>query len=467
MLFPTFQFAAFFAGVFLLSWQLVAWPGLWRYFLLFAGVIFYGAWDPSFLPLLMGLAAVNHLAGRRLARHPSRAILIVAISLNLAVLAGFKYIGFICSNLNVLLSWLQVEGRVPLYQAQLPLGLSFVVFQAISYIVDVYRGKLASCAYSRLVMYLTFFPHVVAGPIVRASEFLPQIETPPDPRRIEAGRAFWLIQCGMFKKVVLASYLASTAVDPVFAVPAAYAYLDRLVALYAYALQIYFDFSGYTDIAIGVALLLGVRFPPNFDSPYRSASIQEFWRRWHITLSRWLRDFLYIPLGGSKGGHLNTYRNLMLTMLLGGLWHGANWTFVIWGFLHGLALAVERWLESRWDFVGDRFRLPVRVVRTVLTFHIVCLCWVFFRAESLGIAMEFFERTRVREAMMVSSHPMLAVVLAGGIAVQFVPTSWEARWVEWLSARGAVSMGVALGVALALITVLGPQGVPPFIYFQF
>jgi len=466
MLFPTFQFAVFFGLVFLVAWRLIPWPSLWRFFLLLAGVVFYAAWDASFLPLLVCVAGVNHLLGQHLARRPSRTALGLAIGLNLLVLGAFKYTGFVSSNLNAVLALLPVQARVPLVQPPLPLGLSFVVFQAISYVVDVYRRQLRPCSFPDLLLYLTFFPHVVAGPIVRASEFLPQIQRTPDPSALEAGRAFWLISCGMWKKVVLASYLASQAVDPVFGAPSLQPVGNRLVALYAYALQIYFDFSGYTDIAIGVALLLGVRFPQNFDSPYRAVTVQEFWRRWHMTLSRWLRDFLYIPLGGSQGGTLATYRNLLLTMLLGGLWHGPSWNFVLWGLLHGLALALERVYEQHRGPASATQGPLARALRTVVTFHFVCLCWIFFRAESFSMALEFFAPTANARAASVC-QPTLVLLMVSGLAVQFAPPAWETRLVAWLSAQRPLVLGLGLGVALALITLLGPPGVAPFIYFQF
>ena len=224
----------------------------------------------------------------------------------------------------------------------LPVGVSFFTFMAISYVVDTYRGELVPTTLMRFAVFQAFFPHLVAGPIVRAGELLPQLEQPRDPRRVDTGRAFFLIVTGLFLKVVIANHLATHIVDDVFAAPNRHSSLEVLVAVYGYAVQIFADFCGYTNIAIGVALLLGFEFPQNFASPYTAVSLQDFWRRWHMTLSRFLRDYLYIPLGGNRKGRIFTYRNLLLTMLLGGLWHGAAWTFVVWGGIHGLGLAVER-----------------------------------------------------------------------------------------------------------------------------
>ena len=223
----------------------------------------------------------------------------------------------------------------------LPVGISFYTFMAISYVVDTYRGDFVPTTLEKFAVYLSFFPHLVAGPIVRPGELIPQLDVPRDPRRVDTSRAFYLIATGLFKKVVIANYLASHIVDQVFGAPGQHSSLEILIGIYAYAVQIYADFSGYTDIAIGLALLLGFKFPQNFDSPYAAVSLQDFWRRWHMTLSRWLRDYLYIPLGGNRKGTIITYRNLMLTMLIGGLWHGAGWTFIVWGGIHGVGLVLR------------------------------------------------------------------------------------------------------------------------------
>jgi alginate O-acetyltransferase complex protein AlgI len=293
----------------------------------------------------------------------------------------------------------------------LPAGISFFTFQAISYVVDIKRRQLHPVGLLDFAVYLSLFPHLLAGPIVRASEFLPQTRHRIDPRNVEASRALWLISRGLFKKVVIASYLATHAADPLFAVPARHAGVEALFGVYAYAVQIYADFSGYTDIAIGLALLLGIRFPQNFDSPYRSLSLQEFWRRWHMTLSRFLRDYLYIPMGGSRRGPRRTYIPVMATMLLGGLWHGASWRFVFWVGLHGAGLAFERarWQRSRilltqgavsgsgaetqaqseagTSAAGAAARVWTgRVVAWAVTFNFLCLGWVFFRATSFANA---------------------------------------------------------------------------------
>ena len=259
---------------------------------------------------------------------------------------------------------------------------------AISYVVDTYRGDFVPTTLEKFAVYLSFFPHLVAGPIVRPGELIPQLDVPRDPRRVDTSRAFYLIATGLFKKVVIANYLASHIVDQVFGAPGQHSSLEILIGIYAYAVQIYADFSGYTDIAIGLALLLGFKFPQNFDSPYAAVSLQDFWRRWHMTLSRWLRDYLYIPLGGNRKGTIITYRNLMLTMLIGGLWHGAGWTFIVWGGIHGVGLVVEHWRKQRPGYVEPANTRRRRIIARVITFNIVCLAWVFFRADSFATAWD-------------------------------------------------------------------------------
>ena len=389
----------------------------------------------------------------------------VAIVSDLGVLAYFKYYNFGRDNFGPLLDWL------PKRQVILPVAISFFIFQALSYVIDAYRGKVKPTRLVDFATYLCFFPHLVAGPIVRATEFLPQLRTRPDPRFIDASHAFRLIVAGMFKKVVISAYLSHSIADKIFTAPKGHSSLEVLFGIYAYALQIYADFSGYTDIAIGIALLLGVRFPKNFDSPYTAISLQDFWRRWHMSLSRWLRDYLYIPLGGSRKGTARTYVNLSLTMLIGGLWHGAAWQFVIWGGIHGLGLGVERFLNERRgvsDDMVDRGVLPRRIVGWFVTFHIVCFAWVFFRAEKLQFAFDVLGRL-VSGWGMASPlvTPLLVAVLAVMILSQFVPEGFMKMMQFRFSTLPVVLQGVTLAAFFFLIDRLAPTGVQPFIYFQF
>jgi D-alanyl-lipoteichoic acid acyltransferase DltB (MBOAT superfamily) len=320
-------------------------------------------------------------------------------------------------------------------------------------------------------VYLSLFPHLVAGPIVRSQELIPQIRRRLDPRRVEASRAAYLIVGGLFKKVVISSFLAAAIVDPVFAAPEGHSAIEVLLAVYGYAVVIYTDFSAYTDIAIGTALLLGFRFPENFDRPYTARSLQDFWRRWHMTLSRWLRDYVYIPLGGNRRGAGRTYVNIMITMVLGGLWHGAGWTFVLWGAYHGIGQVIghhrrSRRIERDLPPMSDE---PWAVVwQRVATFNLVCIGWVLFRSDSLHTAREMFRQLLVGwgEPSTLAT-PLVVAVIAGMLALQYAPRITAERLQVAFSRIGAVAQGALLAVALFVITILGPQGVAPFIYFRF
>src|SRR6185369_7645890 len=347
MIFPTLDFLLFFAVVFAASWALHGWQSARKVLLVGASFFFYMNWNWKFGFLLAACIVYNWGFGHLIVGAPTPGLkkfyVTVAVALNLITLGFFKYYGFFIESLDQLLRGLGMARELPFMEIVLPVGISFFIFQGISYVVDVYRGELKS-AHSLLdvAVFKSFFPQLVAGPIVRAADFMPQLQRPVDPRRIYASMAFLLILWGLFKKAIVANYLATEIVDKAFIDPGAYGTWDLLLASYAYAVQIYCDFSAYSDIAIGVAALLGYHFARNFDQPYRAQSLQDFWRRWHISLSTWLRDYLYVPLGGNRKGPLRTYANLMLTMLLGGLWHGAALKFMFWGFLHGSGLAVER-----------------------------------------------------------------------------------------------------------------------------
>ena len=479
MLFPTPEFALFFIVVFLVSWRLRARRHAWMLFILAASYVFYAWWDWRFVPLLAGVTVFNQRMGNAIHRAGSsrarRALVVAAVTGNLGVLGFFKYYEFgVVSAANGLRA-LGFAVDPPLLAVILPLGISFFIFQALSYVIDVYRRDTEPVTPTELALYLSFFPHLVAGPIVRATELVPQLREVPDAQRLPATEAFFLILGGLFKKVVVASYLGVEVVDPVFAVPSAHSALQILVAVYAYAIQIYADFSGYTDIAIGIALLLGIRLPQNFDRPYAAQSLREFWRRWHMTLSRWLRDYLYIPLGGNRGSAARSYCNLMVTMLLGGLWHGAAWTFVAWGGLHGVFLSVGRWRRDGAPPPGATREPDARSSRSatraalawLATFNLVCLAWVFFRAESLPHAFAVLRGlVDVTHLAPAPSFGPIAVI-AGMLAWQFVPRRAFVEAEVAFSRLGPLLQGAALAVGFFVIDTLGPAGVPPFIYFQF
>ena len=306
MLFPTFTFALFFVVVLTAGWLMPGRRGWWKLFMLAASYFFYGYWDARFVGLIVASTVVNQAAATWLGRlqRPGarRAVVSVAVGANLASLGFFKYAGFFVDSAESALEGLGVSANLPLLNIILPVGISFFTFQAISYVLDVYRGDTEPAKPLDFAVYLAFFPQLVAGPIVRANELIPQLNQPRALRHTDFTRAVTLIAAGLFKKMVVATYLAEALVDDVFAFPDRFSSLEVLLGVYGYAVQIYADFSGYTDIAIGVALLMGIRLPDNFDQPYRAATIQDFWRRWHMSLSRWLRDYLYIPLGGNRGG---------------------------------------------------------------------------------------------------------------------------------------------------------------------
>ena len=472
MLFPTATFALFFLVVLPVSWLLMPTVHRWRWFIVLASYVFYSWWDWRFVLLLAGSTLWNQLSATRIHHAGSesrrRTLLFVAVAGNLAVLGYFKYYDFFVSSSQNLLSVVGIDVPLEVRSVVLPVGVSFYTFMGISYVVDTYRGDTVPTSLEKFAAYLSFFPHLVAGPIVRPNELIPQFETPRDPRRVDTSRAFYLIATGLFKKVVIANYLAANIVDEVFAAPGQHSSLEILIAVYAYAVQIYADFSGYTDIAIGIALLLGFRFPQNFDSPYAAVSVQDFWRRWHMTLSRWLRDYLYIPLGGSRRGTAITYRNLLLTMLLGGLWHGAGWTFVAWGAIHGLGLAAERYRRTRPGFVERPARGWALARRRLLTFHVVCFAWIFFRADSFALAWEMITGlfTGWGEPSPLVTAGVVAAI-AVGIGSQYLPARVPREVMARFSRLPVVGQSAVLALALLVTHAMGPEGVAPFIYFQF
>jgi alginate O-acetyltransferase complex protein AlgI len=472
VLFPTTTFALFFALVLPLSWLTMPAGRRWRPFIVAASFVFYSWWDWRFVFLLAGSIVLNHVFAVRIhhVRRPSlrKRLLIVALAANVGLLGYFKYYDFFVSSSQNLLSLVGLDVPLDVRSVVLPVGISFYTFMGISYVVDTYRGDFEPVSFGKFAAYLSFFPHLVAGPIVRPSQLIPQFDAPRDPRRVDTSRAFFLIATGLFKKVVIANYLAGSIVDEVFGAPTHASSLELLVGVYGYAVQIYADFSGYTDIAIGIALLLGFRFPQNFDSPYAAVSVQDFWRRWHMTLSRWLRDYVYIPLGGNRGGALLTYRNLMLTMLIGGLWHGAGWTFVAWGAIHGSGLVAERWWRTRPGYVPPRETARRRLLLRLATFHFVCFAWIFFRADSFGTAAEYLRGlvTGWGEASPLVT-PGVLLAIAVGIGSQYLPARVPQLLMTRFSRFPVLGQAAALALALMLTHAMGPEGVAPFIYFRF
>jgi alginate O-acetyltransferase complex protein AlgI len=391
MWFDTPAYALFLVLVVAIYWRLP--HKAQNSFLLASSYFFYGWWDYRFLVLMIASTTVDFFIAREIQRSSQlatrRGLLIGSLAVNFAILGFFKYFNFFTDSANHLLGVLGLSVAAPLLKIILPPGISFYTFQEVAYIVDVYKGKLkAADSYVDYALFISLFPHLIAGPIQRPNHLLPQVQ---DKRVFDSERFFdgaLLILSGLFRKCVIAdncALLANAAFSGNFGAPTL-----PIAALgtYAFAWQIYGDFSGYSDIARGSAQLMGFHFMVNFRQPYLARSIQDFWRRWHISLSTWLRDYLYIPLGGSAEPGRKTYQNLLLTMLLGGLWHGANWTFVLWGWLHGAALAVERHIRTEAWFPRLRWTGWLWL-RRICIFHLVCFGWVFFRAESLAAGMKF------------------------------------------------------------------------------
>jgi len=469
MLFPTIEFAVFFAVVFAVSWALNSHNRTKKCFLVAASYFFYAFWKLSYVLVLFLSSTANYalaLLLGRMADGPLRRIVFwLGVAGNLAVLGVFKYYDFFVAQTINALSAVGIKASIPFLELGIPVAISFLTFHALSYIIDVYNRRITpTTSLVDILFYISFFPHLVAGPIVRARDFLAQTVRNSRPADIRLGESVLLIVGGLFKKVIVANYISTDFVDGVFANPIAYSSLDLLLGMYAYAIQIYCDFSAYTDIAIGIACLLGYRFPQNFNQPYRALSVTDFWRRWHITLSSWLRDYLYIALGGNRKGRARTYVNLMLTMLLGGLWHGASWHFVLWGALHGIALAVERLLGITAD--GPR-RIPA-VLAWLITFHFVCITWVFFRADSLESALMYLGNLAGGDVFWSTTMTWwVALMLLLGAVTQF----WPGHWFDAAAARydrAPLPVKIAIPFAVIfLVAVAAPGGIPPFIYFQF
>ncbi len=474
MLFVEFRFLAFFALVWLVHLLL---PGhrsrkIW---LLLCSYAFYAAWDWRFLGLIWLSTAVDFAVGIRLGRSTAQgektALLATSLCVNLGLLGFFKYCNFFLESLTTLLQSLGAQGDLGTLSIILPVGISFYTFQTLSYTIDVYRGNLEPTRdLPDFALFVGFFPQLVAGPIVRAADFLPQLLVQRGLNEIEVRRLLVLFLVGFAKKACVADNLAPF-VDQYYATPEAFDAASAWVATLFYAVQIYCDFSGYSDMAIALAGLLGYSLCLNFDHPYFATNMTDFWRRWHISLSSWLRDYLYIPCGGGRGSRLQTYRNLMITMLLGGLWHGAAWTFVVWGGLHGAALVIHReWarLKTSLGLAAETraSRWLAAAAGTTLTFLWVCIAWVFFRSPDLATATGVV-RTLVRfDGGAAESLGAGLILLMIPLAVLHQLARMEGVRTIWKRATTPV-FAAAYGVAWSLALFFAQSSYAPFIYFQF
>ena len=443
-------------------------------FVLGASYFFYAMWDWRFLPLIFASSSVDYWLGLRIGRaedpRTRKRWLWLTVVLNLGVLAWFKYLDFGIASARALLAQFDVQVPDWSLEVALPVGVSFFTFESMSYVIDVYRKELEPHeSYLEYLSFVAFFPHLVAGPIVRPRDLLPQLASAPRFSSELASEGLYLVGWGLLKKIAIGDYLALNLVDRVFDAPTMYSSLECYAAVLAYAVQIYCDFSGYTDIAIGSALLLGVRFPLNFDAPYKATNIQDFWRRWHISLSTWLRDYLYVPLGGNRKGAVRTYVNLLVTMVLGGLWHGANWTFVVWGTMHGVALVLHRLFTrgARGKASGSEASWWVRGLSVLVTFHFVCAAWVFFRASSFGQAGLLFTRLLEGSTYTPNLPWQVLGVLAVGLVSHWLPQRWFDTTLRIFADLPAPLQGLALGYMALVLQGMLSADVVPFVYFQF
>lgn len=467
MLFNSISFALFFLVVFGVYWSLSD-RGKQLNWILISSFVFYAVWSLTYALIFVGLITLNYWVSLAVAKRHSKVLLILIVIFDLTFLAWHKYAEFALESAFKLVN---LVGNQPpewsLPEILLPLGISFYTFQLIACVVDIYRGHAPIQSWRNFTLFVLFFPHQLAGPIFRIDELVPQFRERPKWSEIRWREGGWWIGLGLFKKVILADSLGFY-VDEVFedldeAMP-----LGTLLAVYGFAFQIYFDFSGYSNMARGVGLWLGFDILHNFNIPYLAKSFREFWQRWHISLSRWLRDYLYIPLGGNREGVLMTNRNLLITMLLGGLWHGANWTFVMWGAYHGLILILNHWMNT---FFRNRIHLP-SIVKILIVFHLALIGWIFFRAESLTDVRLVFAQVgqdmtglftvkyweAIHEEYSFLFVILFMAVVGHGIAAWTRPSFW------WSLPDWVLAIGVTL--LIFVIIVFAPDN-QPFIYFQF
>ncbi len=461
MLFVDPQFLLFFALVFALYWAM-PWHKGRKLFLLGGSYLFYAAWDWRFLGLILFSTLIDFILGQRIGKDRTRKKLYITLSLlsNLGLLGVFKYFNFFAQSASDLASFFNLTLNHTTLTIILPVGISFYTFQTLSYTLDIYREKLKpQTNLFDFSLFVAFFPQLVAGPIVRASDFLPQLEMKRRWVDVPVKACLLLFLVGFIKKTVISDNLAF-AIDQVFSAPETYTHLSVITATLLYTVQIYCDFSGYTDMAIATAGLLGFTLAKNFNAPYLATSIIEFWRRWHISLSTWLRDYLYISLGGNRGGELKRTRNLLLTMLIGGLWHGAAWTFVIWGGLHGIALC--------FNHLWQKLKMPKipALLGWALTFYSVSIGWIFFRAKDLETAFTMLKSTLTLGDTGSQNLPPIYMVLLGGLFALHI--LWQKAQIETRLRNAPSSLfALFLGLSVPLTLLLHPIGYQPFIYFQF
>lgn len=447
-------------------------------------LFFYYESSGEYVLVLLFAATMDYFIGRSMgeATDPQvrKRLLLTSLVVNLGMLSYFKYFYFLLDLGQALLALggIVTKPAIPLEARDyfIPAGISFYTFQTLSYTVDIYRGEIRPLRrWIDYLFYLSFFPQLVAGPIVRAKDFIPQIYRRPSLLKAEYGEALALIISGLIKKAILGDFIGAHLVDQVFAEPTRFTGIENLFAVYGYAMQIYCDFSGYSDMAIGIALLLGFRFNINFDSPYQSGNITEFWRRWHISLSSWLRDYLYIPLGGNRKGKVRTYVNLFLTMLLGGLWHGAALRFLLWGAIHGVALALHKLYLTVLKSLGWYREKPWRLQRLLgqlITFHLVCFAWIFFRADTMETALGLIRQLPEHFTLsvflqFVVGYKEVLILLVLGYLLHFTSKKQELSFRGWVTELPFLGQALLFLVVIFAMLQIRSADAQPFIYFNF
>jgi alginate O-acetyltransferase complex protein AlgI len=475
LVFNSLTFIVFFAIVFALHRLPLPWTAK-KFNLLIASYVFYAAWNPPFILLLWGSTIVDWYIARGIyaSRDKSRAVrrswLVISVAVNIGFIGFFKYGEFLLQNWQALMASFGIAYVPPAWDIVLPVGISFYTFVTMSYTLDVYLGRTKPIPkFLDYALFVTYFPHLVAGPIVRPTQLVPQFQTPRQATRDQVLWGLGLLILGLFQKVVIADAGLASAADAVFGAPGPVGFADAWLGTLAFSGQIFCDFAGYSTAAVGASLCLGFALPDNFRMPYAAIGFSDFWRRWHISLSTWLRDYLYVPLGGNRDSEARTYVNLMLTMLLGGLWHGANWTFVVWGGLHGLYLAVERWVRSRTGVKGDPAGAWSRLALALFTYFLVNITWVFFRSTT------FEGAARVLSGMFGLAPdadpvlPTIYMIKVAAIVTGILVVQWLMRNVslEAVAARAPWWLtGLVAGAMLFTVIVAQGSG-EAFIYFQF
>ena len=462
MLLSTPAYFTFLAAIFFAYWLLLRFRFAGLAVILFANYFFYARWDLIYLVLIPVASSSDYFIGWSLARNnrPGMRRLLVgtSIAMNIGLIASAKYLPFILASTNARAwSW------------TLPLGLSFYAFQSLTYTIDIYRRDAkAAQSYLAYLASASFFPTTLAGPITRISTLLPQWSKRDLLSAQDGGRAFFLIGLGLVKKFLIADYLAEHLINRVFDLPKLYSGTEVLVGVYGYALQLYYDFSGYTDIALGSALLLGIKLPINFNRPYAALNIADFWRRWHISFSNWLRDYLYFSLPGLRSRwKIFTYANLIITMAIGGLWHGASWTFVVWGLWHGTGLAVQRWWQVLRGNPTPSPHPAARFLRGFVTFHFVLIGWIFFRSSSLANAGDVLAQITSGTVSFANVQPGFVLVTMVAAAAHYLPKNWYERSLGLFNESPFYVQAAAMALLVVAIQYVGATGAVPFIYNRF